>query len=241
MQVCQYSPENPEEKQNPCDLNLTRSCNAHVWIAWGLQNCSLYGLKSLAGAGQDAYSWKLMLEWWILAQAVTVQQLLCDFTGVAQRTDEAGCYWSGVRQQENKWATCPYEKENDEACRAVQAGTTCPAEKHSRPSQHTAPGAGPHWSLCSPSPGWLNLPWKERAIHIWEPATFSVLSWMKFPQMNSAAFTGQRVVHSYWLLVCWQPCKTARVSETAGREKQTKKGAFNSKGLRKETESHKKQ
>lgn len=101
--------------------------------------------------------------------------------------------------------------------------------------QHAAPGAGPHWSLCSPSLGWLNLPWKERAIHIWEPATFSVLSWMKFPQMNSAAFTGQRVAHSEWL-VCWQPCKTAQANEMAGREKQTKTGTFNSKGLREETE-----
>lgn len=27
-----------------------------------------------------------------------------------------------------------------------------------RRSRHTAPGAGPHWLFCSPSPGWLNLP-----------------------------------------------------------------------------------
>lgn len=236
MQVCQYSPENPEEKQNPRDLNLTRSCSARVWIAWSPQNCSLYGLKSPAGAAQDAYSWKPMPERCVLAQAVTGWQLLRDFTHWCcpkNRRDRMLLIQGSGSRRTNE-PLVPMGRKTLNPVGSFRQVPLALQKSTAAVPQHAAPGAGPHWSLCSPSLGWLNLPWKERAIHIWEPATFSVLSWMKFPQMNSAAFTGQRVAHSEWL-VCWQPCKTAQANEMAGWEKQTKTGTFNSKGLREET------
>lgn len=60
--------ENPPENQNPCGLNLSCSCSAHVWVAWGLQNHSLSCLEPFVGIAQTQHGWKPMPELQVLAQ-----------------------------------------------------------------------------------------------------------------------------------------------------------------------------